>query len=112
MNVVVTWTFRKDFIKIFHTDVLIWAFCDKIRNTQLYNLDVPYKKFKISMNGVHVRWILILWEKGNMIPIFLVKKSDKKYGMNLISSQENKKIFSYKYDKIIDDIQSGNYTQL
>ncbi len=109
MNVIITKSFEKDGIKIFWS-VKNWEqFCIQFKKTQKISLKSPFKKFKFSLQGISVRGIYVMTKKQQYIPIFIVKKSDKKYGMNLIITSEILPILENKYRKSLEDIENGEF---
>ena len=112
MSIIITQTFKKDFIKIFHSFWLIETFSIKLQNTEFYKLKIPYQKFKFYIWWISVRWIVIISHQDNIIPIFIVKKSDKKHWMNLWISNETRAVLSVKYDKMLYDIKNWNYIKI
>ncbi len=109
MNIIITKTFKKDFLKILHKKSLK-IFCLKLKKENFFLLEEPYKKFKFDINWTSIRWIIVLHnDKINLIPLFIIKKSNKKYWMNLILNKEIKKIIILKYDKSINDIENDHF---
>ncbi len=108
MNVIITDTFKKDFCKIFSEKVLK-NFSEKLKSTSIINLDYPYKKYKITLENIATRWIYIISINKFFVPIFIVKKSDKKYGSNLIITKEISLILKLKYEKNIENIRNDQF---
>ena len=111
MNIIVTKTFEKEFYKIFNKKIELSSFCNKIKIWKFINLKIPYQKYKFSISWISIRWIIVIHnDKINIIPIFVIKKSDKTYWDNLILNKEIDNILNLKYDKAISDIRDNNYT--
>ena len=109
MNIIITKNFKKDFNKIFKWNKDIASFSLKLKKTQIINLDNPFKKYKFSFLNINVRWILLFEINNNYLPIFIVKKSDKKFWMNLIITNSIKKILELNYLKAIEDIKNWDF---
>ena len=109
MNIVITDTFKKEFISMFKSDVLIWKFCKKINKSKVINLDYPLDKIKFNFIGISIRWLIYISIKDKVLPILIVKKSNKKYWNNLILNNEIKKICKVKLGKCLDDFDEGKY---
>lgn len=110
MNLIITKTFLKDFYCIFNSEKILKYFTQKIYKSDLISLNQEYKKFKFDILNQSIRWIIYVENDNNFfIPIFIVKKSDKKYWMNLILTKEILEILDLKMSKSIDDFNSGNY---
>lgn len=109
MNIIITKNFKKDFNKIFKWSKDIVLFSLKLKKTQIINLDYPFKKYKFSFLNINVRWILIFEINNNYLPIFIVKKSDKKSWMNLIITNSIKKILELNYLKAIENIKNWDF---
>ncbi|MDQ7009567.1 MAG: hypothetical protein Q9M94_04730 [Candidatus Gracilibacteria bacterium] len=108
-NIIIAKTFKKDFKKIFKIEADLSKFAIKLRKSKLLNLEKPFTKYKFSFNLIEIRGVLIFETEKFYIPIFVVKKSDKKYGMNLVISNEIKNILEAKYEKIKSDIENDNF---
>jgi hypothetical protein len=101
MTIIIAKSFDKNFLKIFHKKDYE-EFTRKIQKTELLHLDIPY-------SNISIRWICFVTSKENIVPIFVVKKSDKLYGMNLIVDGDTLKIFENKYKWVLEDIESWDY---
>ena len=108
-NVIIAKTFKKDFKKIFKKETDLNKFAIKISKTKFLNLEKPFKKYKFSFKLIEIRGVLIFEIEKIYIPIFIVKKSDKKYWMNLIITDEIKEVLELKYKKIKLDIENNNF---
>jgi len=110
MKIIITKTFEKDFYNIFNSYKILDFFVKKIKTTNLISLNNEYKKIKFDLFNQSIRWIVYI-ENDNLIyvPIFIVKKFDKKYWMNLILTKDLLSILNLKFEKSIIDINSNNY---
>lgn len=110
MKIIITSTFEKDFYNIFNSTKIIDFFIKKIKKNDLIFLSTIYKKFKIQILKQSIRWIIFTENNQQFyIPIFIVKKSDKKYWMNLILNKEMLDILEIKLQKNIDDFKSNKF---
>lgn len=110
MKIIITNTFEKDFYSIFNSYKLMNFFIGKIYKSKLINLSTEYKKFKIDILNQSVRWIIYIEDNQEIyIPIFIVKKADKKYWMNLILTKEILEILDLKFKKSINDFNLHNF---
>ena len=89
MQIIITNTFKNDFLSIFKFQQLFDKFLVVIKNKahKLIDLKYPYKKFKCDIWNITVRWIVFI-SNENIIPIYIVKKSNKQYWENLILNKE------------------------
>lgn len=108
-NIIIAKTFKKDFKKIYKNETDLNKFAIKISKTKLLNLEKPFEKFKFSFKLIDVRGILISEVENFYIPIFIVKKSDKNYWMNLILNPKIEKILEIKSKKIEKDIENDDF---
>ena len=108
MTIIITKTFKKDFNKIFKDNNLS-IFCKQLSLSKEINLEIPYKKYKINISWITIRWVYVIWINWIYLPIFIVKKSDKKYWMNLILTKELVKILQLKYEKNLEDIEKWDF---
>lgn len=108
MNIIITDTFKKDFLKIFKLKDLD-LFSQQIQYSKSITLKEPYQKYKFYISGIAIRGVFIVLVQDHYLPIFIVKKSDKNYGNNLILSKELIKILSLKYQKAIEDIKNKKH---
>ena len=108
MIIIITKTFKKDFKKIFLENNL-GIFCKQFSLSKKINLKNPYKKYKIDVSWTAIRWVYIIWFNWIYLPIFIVKKADKKYWMNLILTKELIKILKLKYEKSLKDIENNDF---
>lgn len=110
MKIVITKTFEKDFYNIFNSSKLMKFFVEKIKISKLINLNTEYKKFKIDILNQSIRWVVYIENKQKFyIPIFIIKKSDKKYWMNLVLTKEILAILDLKFQKSIIDLNLNNF---
>jgi len=110
MKVIITNTFKKDFYNIFNYSKLMIFFIEKIKKTKLINLNTEYKKFKIEILNQSIRWIIYIENQDKyFIPIFIVKKSDKKYWMNLMLTKDVLAILDVKLQKATIDLNFKRY---
>ncbi len=109
MNIIITDTFKKDFLKIFKWKNDIFLFSKELRKTRFINLKNPFQKYKLTFSWISIRWILLLNIANNCIPLYVVKKSNKKYWMNLVLDKELEKILENKYFKIKEDINNDDF---
>ena len=109
MNIIITGTFLKDFNKIVKQEKHLTLFVNKIKNNNLINLDNNYKKYKINLFWIAIRWIILININKYQIPILIFKKSDKKYWMNLTLDKNITKILEIQYLKIKKDIENNNF---
>ena len=108
MNIIITKNFRKDFNKIFK-DKYIIDFCKNFLYLKEINLDFPYKKYKFNIAWINIRWVYIISIKNIILPIFITKKSDKKYWMNLVTNKDFLKILKLKYQKWLIDFENNEF---
>lgn len=109
MNIIITETFKSEFISIFKSEVLISWFCEKIKWTKFINLNFPFKKIKFKYVWIDIRWIIFIWINDKILPIFIVKKSNKKYWNNLVLNKMIKDISKIKLNNCLSDIDNNNY---
>jgi len=109
MNIIITRSFKKDFTKIFKENDLI-SFCKNISLWKEINLEHPYKKYKFNISWIAIRGVYVISIKNFLLPIFIIKKFDKKYWMNLVLTKELINILNLKYSKSLDDIENKSYS--
>ena len=109
MNIIITETFKKDFLKIFKSELFLENFSQNLKNIKSIKLTSPYNKFKLQMWWIHLRWIYIILLQNKYLPIFVVKKSNKKYWNNLLINNKNIYFYKLKYEKSINDIENNNF---
>ncbi len=106
--VIISQSFKQDFLKLFHQSLLI-ELVNKLNQASLINLKTPYKKFKLNLNQVATRGVAVIVFENKIVPIFIVKKSNKQYGNNLIINKEIALVLKKKFEDTITDIQNCDY---
>ena len=109
MNIIITNTFKKEFISIFKSEYLIDGFCDKLKRSKNIRLNFPLDKIKFSYVWIDIRGIIFIWIKNKILPIFIIKKSNKKYWNNLILNKEINEITKLKLKNCLDDIDNNDF---
>jgi len=109
MNIVITNTFKKEFISIFKSESLMTGFCEKIKYSKNIRLDFPLDKIKFKYVWIDIRWIIFIWIKDKILPIFIIKKSNKKYWNNLVLNKEIKDISKIKLKNCLLDFENNDY---
>jgi len=109
MNIIITDTFKKDFLSIFKSELLIKWFCDRINSTKLLKLKHPFDKIKFKYVWIDIRWLLFIWIADKLFPIFIIKKSNKKYWNNLVLNYEITKIAEWKLEKVLLDFKNDDF---
>lgn len=101
---------KKEFYKIFIKKSDLNKFCNKTKIWNFINFKIPYKKYKFTISWISIRWIIVIHDnRVSVIPIFIIKKSDKTYWNNLIFNKKMDNILNLKYDKAIQDIENNDY---
>jgi len=111
MKIIITEKFSKDFVKIFKTDSLVNNFCNFLED-KLYNiidLKFPYSKIKLKFLWINIRLIIYIWNQDFLIPIFIIKKVDKKYWMNLVLNKDIINILEKNLEITFDNIKNNKY---
>ena len=110
MQIIITKSFKKLFFKILKKEQDLKSFCNKLKIEDFINIGIPYQKYKFNISWISIRWVAIIHNNQiNIIPLFIIKKSNKKYWMNLILNKEIKDFLNFKYDKAIRDIENDNF---
>ncbi len=55
----------------------------KTKKHTFISLHSPYFKIKNNVNNVSIRWVLVVLEENNIVPLVLFLKKDKKYWDNV-----------------------------
>ena len=108
-KIIITKGFKNQFQKKFKKYCFDFEwFVDLLKETRFYNQESPFFKFKITIEWVDLRGIVVkFWEK--VIPIFFVLKSNKQYGQNLVLNSQVQAKVEHRYKKFKEDIESGEY---
>ncbi len=111
MQILITDIFKQDFKKIFNSDLLIENFWLVIlsKNHKAIKLKYPYYKMKIKYIWIDLRIIIYVWLNQVLIPVFITKKHNKKYWMNLIFDTKIEKIIDKKYQLSMVEIDNNNF---
>ncbi len=110
MKIVITNTFKKDFLKIFLHEKMINIFINKLKESNLIYLNSNIFKFKFHIRTLSVRWILLVNINDKYIPILIVKKSDKQFWQNLVFDKKLENKLLTIIPKIENDILENNFT--
>ena len=110
MHIIIVKSFKKIFLKIFNSDIDLKKFSNKLKSEKFINLEKPYKKIKFTLSWISIRWIVVFHNNEiNIIPLYIVKKSDKKYWYNLILNKETKYFINLRFKKSIIDMEEWNF---
>lgn len=111
MKIFITKTFKNIFLKEFNFNSILLDFIKILseKNHNLIDLKYPYKKFKYNMWNLTIRGIIFCWIENILIPLFIVKKSDKKYWNNLILNWNIEKILEDRLIKTKIDLEDNNF---
>jgi hypothetical protein len=106
MRIIITNSFKKDFLKILQFNSFIDDFILllKTKKHKFIDLKSPYKKFKYKIWNIHLRSILFYSFENKIIPIFIAKKSDKINWKNLILDWYFEKIIEKKLKQVKTDL--------
>ena len=112
MQIIITESFWKDFLKILKFESFLVDFIRTIKNKKhtLIDLKFAYKKFKYRVWGISLRSIFMYKKEDVIIPIIIAKKSDKNLWDNLILETRFNKILDKKGENILLDIKNWKYT--
>ena len=76
--------------------------------SRLITMQHPFMKLKTIISGVAVRWVLVI-DADTIVPVFLVSKSDKLYGQNMIFDVKLHKAIDISMHKMSQDISNKKY---
>ncbi len=112
MNIIITKRFEDKYLKYllknFSKEVFIKMLKEK--NHTFISLHQPYFKIKNTINSISIRWILLILEEDNIVPLMIFLKKDKKYWEN-INWKEYKDIILEEQELSFEDIKNGNYKE-
>lgn len=110
MQVIITHSFREDFEKQFKRyPIDIISFVAMLQKTSFISLENPLQKVKFMLHWVALRWIVV--KKGEkLIPIFVILKSNKLWGRNLVLDKKTRKKVHYLLLEIEKDFLDKKYT--
>ncbi len=111
MKIIIAASFEKDYKKIFKGKEKLRNFSLQIKRKKLINLEYPFQKYKFVFSWISIRGVISVWIEDYYIPVFIVKKSDKHYGMNLVITWDFLKLLLVRYQKIDRDIKEGKYIE-
>lgn len=109
MKIIITKTFKYDFLDIFYDYRLLNVFIKKLNETNLIRLNKDLFKFKFYIKTISTRWIVFLNINDYYIPILLSKKSDKNLWDNLVLNKYIKHILDTKFKKMSLDLENSDY---
>lgn len=111
MQILITDTFKDDFCKIFNSEFLIkdFSLIIKKKSHTVIDLRFPNSKLKIKYIWINLRLIIYIWFEDTFVPIFIIKKWNKKLWMNLVLDKRMDKILDKKFQFSLNDINNDNY---
>ncbi len=109
MNIIITDTFEKEFKNIFKSESLLLTFSKKLKKVERIKLKHPLEKIKFNFSWISIRWIIFIWIGDNLLPIFIVKKSDKRFWNNLILNKEVQILCKNKLKKCLLDFENDKF---
>ncbi|MDP2090129.1 MAG: hypothetical protein Q8K30_00900 [Candidatus Gracilibacteria bacterium] len=109
MKIIITKTFKQDFLDVFYDYRLLNIFIKKLNETKLIRLNQDLFKFKFYIKTISTRGIVFLNINNYYIPILLSKKSDKNIGDNLVLNKYIKHILDTKFEKMGQDLINIDY---
>ena len=103
--------YKKEFDDLIIEENWIVSFLKNLKydENNFFRLNEQFSKFKFFVLKNNVRWIIYIMWNWVVSPIFIVKKSDKQYWMNLVLTKELKKILELKLEKIERDINNDDF---
>ncbi len=112
--IILTETFKDNFFDIFKHKLFFEEFCRKLsqKSHKLIDLKYPYKKCKFEINYVSVRWIILISKDSDLIPLFVIKKKNKKMWDNLVLDKETMKYIESLLPKILNDIKNYKFEKI
>jgi len=111
MKIIIAKSFEKEFKKIFKWEIKIKNFSLQLKRKEFINLEYPLKKYKFNFSWISIRGIVSVEIEWYYIPIFIVKKSNKQYWMNLIIDSDFFKIIMLRYKKIDTEIKKWEFSE-
>jgi len=110
MKVIITKIFQQNFDKDFKKyNFDLNTFVEVLKKTKQITLKSPYFKIKIFLDWVSIRWISMINDIWNIIPIFIVLKKDKKIWENIILNKIVLEKIDTLMSKMIKDFNKWDY---
>lgn len=112
MSIIITKRFEnkylRDLLKNFSKEDFINML--KSKKHTFISLHKPYFKIKNNVNSISIRWILIILEEDNIVPLMIFFKKDKKYWEN-VNWKDYKDMILEEQEENIKDIENWDYEQ-
>ncbi len=110
MEVLITKTFKKKYIKKYEKYFKISDFVDILKNKYhtFIELHNPFLKVKNDINFVSFRWIIFTFKENKIVPIFIALKKDKKFWEN-ITWGKDKDFIKSEFINNLEDIEKGDF---
>ncbi len=106
-KILISNSFEKEFKKL-NLPITIERFIKMIKVYKFIFLDGEF--YKVKLYNPSLRWVVYFdKDKKLIVPVLLFKKTDKKYGENLILNDKIFKKIDTMFGKISQDIKEGNY---
>lgn len=111
MEILITNNFKKDFLKLLKYEAFLEDFIQllKEKNHKFIDLKYPYKKFKYKIGNISLRSILFMKIENKIIPIFIVKKSNKRLWNNIILNSNFEELLRNKLILMYEDLNNWDF---
>lgn len=112
MSIIITKRFEKQYLenlskyfsKVDFINIL------KSKSHTFISLQKPYFKIKNNVKSISIRWILVILEEDNIVPLMVFLKKDKKYWEN-VNWIDYKNMILKEQEENIKDIENWDYEE-
>lgn len=110
MNIIITKRFSNRYLKTLNKNFSKTDFINilKSKNHIFISLHNPYFKLKCNISSISVRWILIVLDDENIVPLMIFLKKDKKNWENL-NWKDYKDMILEEQELSLKDIENWDY---
>ena len=110
MSIIITTRFKNKYLNKLIKNFSKSEFITMLQKKQhtFISLHEPYFKIKSNVRDVSIRWVLVIMEDSDLIPIMLFLKKDKKYWDN-VNWKDYKDLILEEFKLNIQDIKNWDY---